>query len=50
MNEEELYPDQSRSLENLRHVRLMALLLDMIDDQGKVKVAKALGVNYRTLV
>ena len=50
MNEEELYPDQSRSLENLRHMRLMVLLRDMIDDQGKVKAAKALGVNYRTMV
>ena len=28
----------------------MALLRDMIDDQGKVKAARALGVNYRTLV
>ena len=50
MNEEEWYPDQSRSLENLRHMRLMALLRDMIDDKGKVKAAKALGVNYRTLI
>ena len=31
-------------------MRLMVLLRDMIDDQGKVKAAKALGVNYRTLV
>ena len=50
MNEEELYPDQSGSLENLRHMRLMALLRDMIEDQRKVKAAKALGVNFRTLV
>ena len=50
MIEEELYPDQSRSLDNLRHVRLMALLRDMMDAQGKVKAAKALGVNYRTLI
>ena len=50
MNEEELYTDQSRSLDNLRHMRLMALLRDMIDDKGKVKAAKALGVNYRTLI
>ena len=46
MNEEEWYPDQSRSLENLRHMRLMELLRDVIDGQGKGKV---LGVNYRTL-
>ena len=50
MNEKELYPDQSRSLENLLHMRLMALLRDMIDDQGKVKAAKTLSVNCRTLV
>ena len=50
MNEEELYPDQSRSLKNLLHMRLMALLRDMIDDQEKVKAAKTLGVNCRTLV
>ena len=31
-------------------MRLMALLRDMIDDKGKVKAAKALGVNYRTLI
>ena len=45
MNEEELYPDDSRSLENLRHTRLIALLRDMIDDQGKAKAAKTLGSN-----
>ena len=50
MNEEKWYPDQSRSLENLRHVQLMALLRDMIDDKGRVKAAKALGGNYRTLI
>ena len=32
MNEEELHPDESRSLKKLRHVRLMALLRDMLDD------------------
>ncbi len=50
MSIEELYPVESRSLESLRHLRLMALLRDMIDDKGKVKTAEALGVNYRTLV
>ena len=39
MNEEELYPDESRSLEDLRHPRLIALLGDMIDGHGKVKAA-----------
>ena len=49
MNEQDFYPESSRSLDSLRHMRLMALLRDMIDDGGKVKAA-ALGVNYRTLV
>ena len=49
MNEQDFYPESSRSLESLRQMRLMALLRDMIDDGGKVKAAKALGVNYRTV-
>ena len=44
MNGAELYPGSSRSLDSLRHMRLLALLRDMIDDGGKVKAAKALGV------
>ena len=49
MNGAELYPESSRSLESLRQMRLLALLRNMIDDGGKVKAAKALGVNYRTV-
>ena len=49
MNGAELYPESSRSLESLRQMRLLALLRDMVDDGGKVKAAKALGVNYRTV-
>ena len=49
MNGAELYPESSRSLESLRHMRLLALLRDMIDDEGKVQTAAALGVNYRTV-
>ena len=49
MNGAELYPEASRSLDSLRETRLLALLRDMIDDGGKVKAAKALGVNYRTV-
>ena len=49
MNGAELYPGSSRSLDSLRHMRLLAPLRDMIDDGGKVKAAKALGVNYRTV-
>ena len=50
MNGADLYPESSRSLESLRQMRLMALLRDMIEAEGKVKTAAALGVNYRTLV
>ncbi len=50
MNGAELYPGSSRSLESLRHMRLMALLRDMTEAEGKVQTAAALGVNYRTLV
>ena len=46
---EELYPDESRSLENMRLMRLMALLRDMIDAEGGEKAAQALGVSYRTV-
>ena len=49
MNEQDFYPESRRSLDSLRHMRLMTLLRDMIDDGGKVKAAKALGVNYRTV-
>ena len=49
MNGEELYPEESRSLDGLRHLRLTALLWDMINDEGRVKTAETLGVNYRTL-
>ena len=50
MNEQDFYPESSRSLDSLRHMRLMALLRDMIEAEGKVQTAAALGVNYRTLV
>ena len=49
MNGAELYPEASRSLDSLRETRLLALLRDMIDGGGKVKEAKALGVNCRTV-
>ena len=46
---EDLYPESSRSLEVLRHIRLMALLRDMIDAEGGAKTARTLGVSYRTV-
>ena len=35
MNEQDFYPESSRSLESLRQMRLMALLRDMIDDGAR---------------
>ena len=49
MNGDGLYPESSRSLDDLWQMRLLLLLNDMVDGMGKVKTAKALGVNYRTL-
>ena len=50
MNEEDLAQERSRSLESQRHQRLMALLNDLMYDQGRVKAAELLGVSYRILV
>ena len=49
MDEEELYPGSSRSLDSLREMRLKALLGDMIDAEDGAKAAEALGVSYRTV-
>ena len=46
---EDFYPESSRSLDGLGHMRLMALLHDMIDAEDGAKAAKALGVSYRTV-
>ena len=50
MNGKELMQERSRSLESLRHLRLMALLRDLERDEGRVKTAELLGISYRTLV
>ncbi len=49
MEEREMYPGSSWSLESLREMRLEALLRDMIDAEGQARTARALGVGYRTL-
>ena len=49
MNGDDLYPESSRSLDDLWQMRLLLLMSDMVDGMGKVQAAKALGVNYRTL-
>lgn len=40
---------ESKSPEQLRHERLVALLREVAETRGKVKAAEALGVSYRTL-
>ena len=47
--ESEQYPDATRSLDSLREMRLVALLGDLIDEQGKTRAAETLGVSPRTL-
>ena len=47
--ESEMYPETSRSLDSLGEMRLVALLGDMIEAQGKPQAAKTLGVSVRTL-
>lgn len=37
------------SVENVRHLQLMALLRDLVEGNGCVKAAKMLGVSYRKL-
>ena len=47
--ENEQYPETTRSLDGLREMRLLALLGDLIDEQGKTRAAETLGVSPRTL-
>jgi len=49
MSESGQYPSSSRSLDSLDEMRLVALLGDMIDEQGKPGAAETLGVSVRTL-
>ncbi len=42
-------PARSPSVDNLRHLRLLALLRDLVESNGRVKAAEILGVSYRTL-
>ena len=41
--------DRSRSVEDLHHLRLMALLDELVQDKGVTRAARELGVNYRTI-
>ncbi len=49
MTESGQYPDATRSVESLREMRLVALLGDLMGEQGKTQAAQTLGVSPRTL-
>ena len=49
MTESGQYPDATRSVESLREMRLLALLGDLMGEQGKTQAAETLGVSPRTL-
>ena len=49
MKERAVAMEKTRSLENLHELRLMALLLDVIREKGRMEAAEMLGVNYKTL-
>ena len=41
--------EKSRSVEDLDHMRLMALLRELVRDKGVMQATQALGVDYKTL-
>ena len=41
--------EESRSVEDMHHMRLMALLSELVRDKGVMKAAEALDVDHRTL-
>ena len=49
MAEEQPGIDRSKSIEDLHHLRLMALLDEQVRDKGVRKAAEDLGVDHRTL-
>ena len=42
--------EKSRSVEDLRRLRLKALLSDLVREEGRMEAAELLGINYKTLV
>ena len=41
--------EKSRSVQDMQHMRLMALLDELVRDKGVMKACQALGVDYKTL-
>ena len=48
-DDDQQYPEATRSLDSLREMRLTALLGDLVDEKGKAQAAETLGVSQRTL-
>ena len=49
VGDEGLMPERSRSVESLHQLRLMALLRDLVREEGASETAELLGISYRTL-
>ncbi len=49
MSDREPIFEESRSVEDLQHLQLTVLMTEMVRSRGVMRVAKDLGVNYRTL-
>ena len=41
--------EKSRSVQDMQHMRLMALLNELVRDKGVMKATQLLGVDYKTL-
>ena len=49
MNHGELTAKDAPSLESVHEMKLEALLHDLVKKEGKVRAARTLGVNYKTV-
>ncbi len=49
MDNVELTAKDAPSLENVHEVKLEALLKDLVNREGKIKAARTLGGNYKTV-
>ena len=49
MRSGEMFVEKSRSLENLHHLQLMALLRELMREHGRKETAEVLGIDPRTL-
>ena len=49
MEDRKLNGDSGEESEESKEARLLALLRDLVETEGKMNAARVLGVNYRTL-